>query len=67
MTKEWVCAWCDVDNRVPCERRDEKGVVVQTWTECAYCGRTELRLGKLGHQTPIPPPPKTLRVDGTPA
>jgi hypothetical protein len=23
---------------------------------CAYCGRTELRLGKLGRQTPIPPP-----------
>jgi hypothetical protein len=28
-TNEWVCAWCDVDNRVPCEMRDENGVVFQ--------------------------------------
>jgi len=58
MTAEWVCAWCDVSNRVPCETRDENGVVIQTWTRCAYCGRTELRLGKFGHQTPIPPAKK---------
>jgi hypothetical protein len=25
-------------------------------TCCAYCGRTELRFGRLGHQTPIPKP-----------
>jgi hypothetical protein len=24
------------------------------WTVCAYCGRSELRFRKLGHQTPIP-------------
>jgi len=52
---ELVCAWCDVYNRVPCEMRDENGVVYQTSTKCAYCGRSELRLGRLGRQTPIPP------------
>jgi hypothetical protein len=38
-----VCAWCDVDARVPCETRDDQGRVAQTWTKCAYCGRTELK------------------------
>lgn len=35
-----VCAWCDVYARVPCETRDDQGHVVQSWTKCAYCGRT---------------------------
>jgi hypothetical protein len=52
---EFVCAWCDVYCRIPCEERDENGVVFQTSTRCAYCERTELRLGKRGYQTPIPP------------
>ena len=55
MTKpEFVCAWCDVNVRVPCNLRDNQGRIVSTYTCCAYCGRTELRFGKLGHQTPIP-------------
>jgi hypothetical protein len=53
---EMVCAWCDVSNRVEQVMRVD-GRVVQSWTCCAYCGRTELRRGKLGRQTPIPPPP----------
>jgi hypothetical protein len=48
-----VCAWCDVDARVPCETRDDKGELITSWTKCAYCGRTELG-PKLGRQTPIP-------------
>jgi hypothetical protein len=56
METEMVCAWCDVEDRVPRALRDENGRVFQTWTECARCGRTELRVGKLGRQTPIPPP-----------
>ena len=55
MTKpEFVCAWCDVSVRVPCNLRDDQGRIVSTYTCCAYCGRTELRFGKLGRQTPIP-------------
>jgi hypothetical protein len=38
-----VCAWCGVYARVECEARDDQGHVVQTWTKCAYCGRTELK------------------------
>jgi hypothetical protein len=53
----FVCAWCDVYNRELREVRDENGDLVQTWTVCAYCGRSELRLGRLGRQTPIPKPP----------
>jgi hypothetical protein len=51
---ELVCAWCDVSARVPCHMRDDQGRIVSSWTRCAYCGRTELRFGKLGRQTPIP-------------
>jgi hypothetical protein len=54
---ELVCAWYDVYNRVPREMRDENSCVTQQWAECAYCGRTELRFGKLGRQTPLPKPP----------
>jgi hypothetical protein len=48
-----VCAWCDVYCR---ETRAlyKDGRPFLTWTACGYCGRTELRLRKLGHQTPIP-------------
>jgi hypothetical protein len=52
---EVVCAWCDVYNRIPREIRDDEGRVISSETCCAYCGRTELRFGKLGRQTPIPP------------
>jgi hypothetical protein len=51
-----VCAWCDVYSRVECDHRDAEGRVTISGTQCAYCGRTELRFGKLGRQTPIPPP-----------
>jgi hypothetical protein len=37
-----------------------------TWTACAYWGRTELRLGKLGRQTPIPKQAADDRSDGCP-
>jgi hypothetical protein len=49
-----VCAYCDVYARVPCDTRDDQGRIHVSWTACAYCGRTELRLGKLGRQTPPP-------------
>jgi hypothetical protein len=52
-----VCAWCDVWAREVRQIR-EGDRVIQEWTVCAYCGRTELRLQKLGRQTPIPPPQK---------
>jgi hypothetical protein len=61
-----VCAWCDVDARVEREMRDANGVVFQTWTVCAYCGRSELRLGKLGRRTPIPQKATDDRPDGCP-
>jgi hypothetical protein len=49
--------WCDVWCRVERNQYDDQGrVVVCGSTACAYCGRTELRFGKLGRQTPIPPP-----------
>jgi hypothetical protein len=48
---EFVCAWCDV------YCRKERGSEWSWHTVCAYCGRSELRFGKLGRQTPIPPPP----------
>lgn len=51
-----VCAWCDVSCRVEQVQRDDHGREFMCWTCCAYCGRTELRFGKLGRQTPIPPP-----------
>jgi hypothetical protein len=53
-----VCAWCDVYARELRQMHDDEGRVIQVWTVCAYCGRTELRWQKLGRQTPIPPPPK---------
>ena len=53
-TKGPVCAWCDVYVRTPRCMYDDEGRVMQEWTVCAYCGRSELRLRKLGHQTPIP-------------
>jgi hypothetical protein len=49
-----VCAWCDVYVRETRCMRDDEGRVIQEWTVCAFCGRTELRLQKLGRQTPIP-------------
>lgn len=62
-----VCAWCDVYARVPCAQRDEQGRAFIEWTACAYCGRTELRFGKLGRQTPIPgPEPQAQKDDGCP-
>ena len=50
----FVCAWCDVYARVPCAQYDDQGRPFIEWTACAYCGRSELRFGKLGRQTPIP-------------
>ena len=58
MTGEPVCAWCDVYCRRECVQHDEEGREFMRWSCCAYCGRTELRFGKLGRQTPIPPPRK---------
>jgi hypothetical protein len=52
-----VCAWCDVYCRIECETRDDQDRLVCSWTKCAYCGCSELRFGKLGHQTPIPNEP----------
>ena len=49
-----VCAWCDVYCRVERVQVDENGKEFMCDICCAYCGRTELRLGKLGRQTPIP-------------
>jgi hypothetical protein len=52
-----VCAWCDVYCRVERVRHDEEtGKETMRYCVCVYCGRTELRLRKLGRQTPIPPP-----------
>jgi hypothetical protein len=51
---EFVCAWCDVSCRVERVRHDDQGREIMRDTCCAYCGRTELRFGKLGRQTPIP-------------
>jgi hypothetical protein len=48
-----VCFWCDVYNRVACERLDEDGKP-EKWDCCAYCGGTWIRLGKRGRQTPRP-------------
>jgi hypothetical protein len=58
---ELVCARCDVSCREECSLRDKKGKIIQRWTRCSYCGRTELRIGKLGHPTPVPNKP-TLRI-----
>jgi hypothetical protein len=49
-----VCAWCDVYARVECNATDENGIIISSWCVCAYCGRSELRFNKLGHQTPLP-------------
>jgi hypothetical protein len=46
--------WCDVWCRVERNQYDDQGCVIISGTACAYCGRTELRHGKLGRQTPIP-------------
>ena len=51
---ELVCAWCDVNCRVERVQHDDQGREFLRDTCCAYCGRTELRFGKLGRQTPIP-------------
>jgi len=53
---EFVCAWCDVNCRVEQVQCDDEGREIMRSTYCAYCGHSELRLGKLGRQTPIPPP-----------
>jgi hypothetical protein len=63
MTADMVCAWCDVYCRTVRAQYDDQGRPFITWACCAYCGRTELRNGKLGHPTPIPkpdPPPDGL-------
>jgi hypothetical protein len=62
-----VCAWCDIYCRTECNTRDESGAIVYAWTCCAYCGRTELRFGRLGHQTPIPnnKPDWRIEADGS--
>jgi hypothetical protein len=49
-----VCAWCNVYCRATLSHYDEDGRPFLTWTACAHCRRTELRLRRLGHQTPIP-------------
>jgi hypothetical protein len=59
-----VCAWCDVWNRVERVLKDESGHEFLRDSSCAYCGRTELRFGKLGRQTPIPTP--RVPPDGLP-
>jgi hypothetical protein len=51
---DFVCAWCDVYCRIERVHRDEQGREIMRDSCCAYCGRTELRFGKLDHQTPIP-------------
>jgi len=54
---EFVCAWCDVWCRIENNQYDDQGRAAIYGTACAYCGRSELRFGKLGRQTPIPAPP----------
>jgi hypothetical protein len=49
---ELVCAWCGVNCREQRNMRDEDGRVIQSWTVCAYCGRTELIFRKQGGQKP---------------
>lgn len=49
-----VCAWCDVYCREEQITVDENDREVCRSTVCSYCGRSELRFGKLGRQTPIP-------------
>jgi hypothetical protein len=49
-----VCAWCDVYCRETVEARTNDGELISSWSRCLYCKRTELRYGKLGHQTPLP-------------
>jgi hypothetical protein len=54
-TMTMVCAWCDVYCRVERVHTDATtGEIVMHDTVCAYCGRGELRVGKLGRQTPLP-------------
>ncbi len=60
-----VCAWCDVWSRVERNQYDDDGRAVVCGTVCAYCGRSEIRFGKLGRQTPIPAKP-ALPDDGVP-
>jgi hypothetical protein len=55
---EFVCTWCDVWCRVERNQYDKQGRTVICGTACAYCGRSEIRFGKLGRQTPIPAPPE---------
>jgi hypothetical protein len=55
-----VCAYCDVYCRNERVTRDAQGREIMSDTCCAYCGRTEMRFGKLGYQTPVPEPPKPL-------
>jgi hypothetical protein len=64
MSAEPVCAWCDVSCRVERVQHDEQGKEIMRDTCCAYCGRTEMRCGKLGRQTAIPQP--TEPPDGLP-
>jgi hypothetical protein len=37
---EFVCAWCDVWNRVEHNQYDDQGRAIVCGTACAYCGRT---------------------------
>ena len=63
-----VCAWCDVYARVEREYRLDldDGPHTISSTVCAYCGRSELRFGTLGRQTPIPKKTDDDRPDGCP-
>lgn len=60
MTIEMVCAWCDVYCREAQVTTDTDGRVVDASTVCSYCGRSELRFGKLGRQTPLPEEPNVV-------
>jgi hypothetical protein len=63
---DMVCAWCDVYARVERAQYDDEGRPFIIWSACAYCGRSELRLGKRGRQTPIPEEEVDDRPDGRP-
>jgi hypothetical protein len=51
---EFVCAYCDVYCRVERIQYDDDGREIMCSSVCAYCGRSGLRRGKLGRQTPVP-------------
>jgi len=61
-----VCAWCDVYCREEQHTYDDAGRLISTDTVCAYCGRSELRFGKLGRQTPLPEECEVVALTGEP-